>query len=379
MNFNIASHTIGLCLTGSRLYGTANENSDWDYKGIAIAPIDYYLGVGNNFEQYEGKIDWLSLPENHESVIYDIRKYCHLASLANPNILELLFCSYEYVMRASEEFNELRTIKKAFLSKKVRYTYSGYAHAQLKKIRTHRYWLLNPPKGEPQRSDFDLPNSPLIPKDQLITAMSLIDKQIELWCFNPDEEIPITIISKARESIGEMIAYIINNNEKDTGTEMVLASGKKLGFDDNFLEVLAREKKYRAAKKQWKQYLDHERDRNEKRYETEKLFGMDTKHAMHLVRLMRTGEELLTTGKLIVTRPDAEELKAIRAGAWTYEQLEEFADSMDKKMDILYKSADCPLSYKPDIELINKTCMNIIQNFHELIIYRSKKYYDSIY
>lgn len=374
MNFDIASHTIRICLTGSRLYGTNNEDSDYDYKGIAIAPLNYYLGTGSNFEQYEGKINWHEVPEKHECVIYDIRKYCHLASLANPNILEILFADHEYYLDKVDLGNiskqhmawiDLQWIKEAFLSKKVRHTYAGYAHAQLKKIRTHRYWLLNAPKRQPVRTDFDLPDISLIDKNQLSTAMSMVDKQIERWCFNPDEEIPITIITKARESISEMVAYILNNNTKDVTTEIVLAAGTKLGFDDNFLEVLAREKKYLAAKKQWKQFLDHESGRNEKRYETEKLYGYDTKHGMHLVRLIRTGEELMTTGKLIVTRPDAEELKAIRAGVWTYDQIEEFAESMDKKMDKLYNDPSCPLPHKPNIELIDKICTNIIREFHD--------------
>lgn len=367
MNFDISKHTIALCLTGSRLYGTANPDSDWDYKGIAIAPLDYYLGVGNTFEQYEGKIPWLvSQDLNHESVIYDIRKYCHLASLANPNILEILFAGDEYQHYFGPLCRTLRGIRQAFLSKKCRYTYAGYAHAQLKRIRTHRYWILNPPKRQPAREDFGLPPHPVIPKNQFATALSLVDKQIQQWCFNPDEEIPITIITKARESISEMVTYILNNNSKDVSTEMVMAAGKKLGFDDNFLEVLAREKKYKNANAEWSQYLSWHKNRNPSRHEMEKLFGYDGKHAAHLVRLMRTCEEVMTTGNLIVTRPDAEELKTIRNGAWSFEQLEEFTKSMDKKMDTLYNSAECPLPHKPDLELINKTCTKIIKEFHDL-------------
>lgn len=372
MNFDIEKHTIILCLTGSRLYGTNTPESDWDYKGIAVAPMDYYLGVGQNFEQFQGK--WPhrdGIAENHDVVIYDIRKYCHLASLANPNILEVLFAGNKYYHTWDDDermygpiWRRLRGIREYFLSKKVRHTYAGFAHSQLKRIRTHRYWITHPPFGPPTRGEFFLPEYSPIPKDQLATAMSLVDKQIEHWCFNPEEEIPITVLTRARESIVEMVAYILNNNSVDPENEMILAAGKKLGFDDNFLQVLAQEKKYRAAINQWKQYMNWEKNRNPARHELEKLHGFDSKHAMHLVRLMRTCEELLTTGKLIVTRPDAEELLAIRNGAWTMEQVEEFADSMDKKMDVLYQLPTCPLPHKPDIELINKTCMEIILEFH---------------
>jgi len=44
----------------------------------------------------------------------------------------------------------------------------------------------------------------------------------------------------------------------------------------------------------------------------EAKFGFDTKHAMHLIRLLRMAREILETGVVHVKRPDAEELSAIR-------------------------------------------------------------------
>ena len=49
-------------------------------------------------------------------------------------------------------------------------------------------------------------------------------------------------------------------------------------------------------------------------------FGYDTKMLAHAVRLYRMGYEALTEGVLNVRRPDAEELKEIRAGKYTYEE-----------------------------------------------------------
>ena len=44
---------------------------------------------------------------------------------------------------------------------------------------------------------------------------------------------------------------------------------------------------------------------------------------MHLVRLLKMGVEVLTEGTLVVRRPDAEELLAIRAGSLDYERLKD--------------------------------------------------------
>jgi predicted nucleotidyltransferase len=32
-------------LVGSRLYGTNTESSDWDYRGVFVAPIDTKVGL----------------------------------------------------------------------------------------------------------------------------------------------------------------------------------------------------------------------------------------------------------------------------------------------------------------------------------------------
>ena len=40
----VETNTILLCLTGSRLYGIDNIDSDYDYKGICIPPLKYFFG-----------------------------------------------------------------------------------------------------------------------------------------------------------------------------------------------------------------------------------------------------------------------------------------------------------------------------------------------
>lgn len=60
-------------------------------------------------------------------------------------------------------------------------------------------------------------------------------------------------------------------------------------------------------------------------------FHYDTKNGMHLVRLYRMGYEILTTGEVRVRRDDAQELLAIRNGAWSLRQMEEYAEEMDRR------------------------------------------------
>ncbi len=62
----------------------------------------------------------------------------------------------------------------------------------------------------------------------------------------------------------------------------------------------------------------------------------NSKHASHLVRLMRMGYEIITEGKVIVKRPDAEELLAIKSGAWSFDKVMEFKEKMESKLEAEY-------------------------------------------
>ncbi len=89
-----------------------------------------------------------------------------------------------------------------------------------------------------------------------------------------------------------------------------------------------RQKAYDAALKHWNHYRTWRKERNPARAELEEKHGYDTKHAMHLIRLLKMGEEVLTLGTVIVRRPDAEWLLGIRDGALKYEALVQLAGEM---------------------------------------------------
>jgi hypothetical protein len=84
---------------------------------------------------------------------------------------------------------------------------------------------------------------------------------------------------------------------------------------------------------------------------------------MHLVRLMRMGSEILATGKVLVRRPDADELLAIRAGAWSYERLMEWAHLADDELTAAYVESKLP--HHPDRTAIDALCVSVIENVLE--------------
>jgi hypothetical protein len=98
------------------------------------------------------------------------------------------------------------------------------------------------------------------------------------------------------------------------------------------VSTLNAERRYRAAMKHWESYQTWKSERNPARAELERRHGYDTKHAMHLIRLMRMGLEVLRTGDLVVRRPDADELNAIRDGALSFEDLLASAAALKEQM-----------------------------------------------
>lgn len=256
--------TIFLTRHGSHSYGTNIETSDEDFKGVAIPPSEYFHGFVRRFDQAEFR------DPNPDMVIYDLRKFMALAADCNPNIIEMLWTDPSDHLLLTSLGERLLAARSVFISKKAKHTFSGYALSQLKRINTHYRWLKNPPKAMPMRVDFGLPERTVIPADQLEAAHAAIKKQLDRWSFKDLEEIDeatrIGIINSMAEALSEM---------KIGADEQFRAAGRLLGYADNFLELLDRERHYNAQKTEWQQYQNWKKTRNPARAELEEKWGYD--------------------------------------------------------------------------------------------------------
>ena len=332
MTFDLLDHTVLLTIGGSRAYGIHTPTSDVDVKGVAVPPARFLHGFLHRFEQVDKPehlapfAPLLSAEERAavgtaklEGVVYDLRKFMGLAAEANPNILDVLFCREDEVRLATPVGARLRDERQLFLSQKCRHTFAGYAHAQLKRIRSHREWLLHPPKEEPTRRAHGLPEGGgVLPRDQLGAFDTLLERGV-------------------------------------TAAELCLSVGA--------LELLQREKHYRAARTHWEQYQHWKASRNPARAALEARHGYDTKHGAHLVRLLRMGKEILTTGRVDVWRGDidAAELLEIRNGAWDYDRLLGWADEVEAELDAYYLAGRSPLPREPDREALDALCVRLVE------------------
>jgi hypothetical protein len=339
----LPERTILVVRAGSHAYGTSLPTSDRDYRGIAVSPKAYRDGFTKKFEQAEIK--------DPDVVIFELRKIFALMSDCNPNCLELVFVADEDVLLATEGGRLLREHRNEFLSKRAVHRFRGYAMAQLKRIRTHKKWLLEPPDHQPTREEFGLPQRTLIPADQLAAAAAEVKKVVDGWEVDYMGMSDSEIVYVQEQLHRHLTDIHVGKDEKCN------IAARLLGYSTNFIELLEKERRYNAAQTNWVQYNEWKTNRNEKRSELEAKFGYDTKHAMHLVRLMRMCREILTTGEVLVKRPDAADLLAIRSGAWSYEKLIEWADFEDNDLQEVAKKSTLPRS--PNMNRLDELCQEI--------------------
>lgn len=309
--------------SGSQAYGTATLTSDTDYKGIAIPDIEYYLTPFKKFEQHETK--------NPDCAIYEFNKFIKLAADCNPNIIEVLNVDESDVIIRTNISDILRRNAGLFLSAKAKHTFSGYSHSQIQRIKNHKEWIDNPPPA-PVRGDYHLPEGrSLMSHDEI----NKLDKE---FGFNKDK-----------------------NPSSDTRELIARKYGEEKASNYYY------EKKYRIALRNYQQYGEWKQNRNRDRYEVESKFGFDTKHANHAVRLSRMCKEILTQGKVIVKRPDAEELLEIRNGLWSYDKVIGEVESLEKECNEIYEDKSYIVPHKPDIGKIEELCMGIMLKHKDLI------------
>lgn len=267
---------------GSHAYGLSTSESDEDTRGV-------FVGLPSNVC---GLFPVENVEYNGDYVVFELRKFVSLAKDCNPNIIELLYLDEGDILHTTPFWQRLRDHRDLFLTRRAKHTFSGYAVAQLKKIRGHKAWVDNAqPREKPSPAKF----------------------------------------------------------VKNTYIEGL---GQREVFDQ-----LA----YDAALKTWKSYWEWKENRNPKRAQMEEESGYDRKHAMHLIRLLLMGKEILSGEGVQVKRADREYLLSIRNGAFTYEEVVARSDELVAELETLYEGS--PLPHAPSGEKIDELLVSIYRDF----------------
>jgi predicted nucleotidyltransferase len=264
----LPERTIYLTLHGSHAYRTNLPTSDVDIRGIAVAPIHYYLGISETFEQTVQN-------EPVDLTIFDLLKFVKLAADANPNALEILFTDPSDHLLVSPVMEVLLESRDLFLSQMAKDTFSGYARRQLRRINSHYRWLKNPPQAAPTRAEFGLPERTVIPADQLAAAQSAIRKQVDQWSWHEMEHLDPATRQAVQDEFTRRLLEITQWGWDQVDAKIWLAASRAIGLDENFIRLLDLERQYTARLKEWQQYQDWKKNRNPARAALEAKYGYD--------------------------------------------------------------------------------------------------------
>jgi len=307
-NEHLGNNIILLTLGGSHAYGTNVETSDIDVRGIALEREQELIGL-SNFEQFE----------NHESdtTIYSFRKIIQLLLNCNPNVIEILSTKNDHLFILTEEGKLLRDNINLFLSKKCINSFGGYATAQLKRLE-NALARDSYPQSEKEK--------------HIMGSIKAMMEHLKLHYSDYTKS-------------GKLEVYLDDSEKEDYNQEIFMDIELKHYPLRDFKDI------YSEMNEVTKQYgkLNY---RNRK-----KTDGALLKHALHLIRLLDMGIEILEGKGVHTYRPNREFLLDIRNGKYSYEEIFEFANERDKRFK--YASDNTELPSKAKYKEIEDLVINI--------------------
>ena len=102
--------------------------------------------------------------------------------------------------------------------------------------------------------------------------------------------------------------------------------------------------------------------RSEKRQETVRKYGFDTKFGYHIIRLLLECEQIFTDQTIVLDK-DREMYKSIRRGEWDADKIRTWFDEKEKHMERLYLApeSEVPLPKRPDEEAIRQLLIECLE------------------
>lgn len=99
-------------------------------------------------------------------------------------------------------------------------------------------------------------------------------------------------------------------------------------------------------------------DKNSKRYESIKAHGYDLKFAYHVVRLLSECEQIMTVGTIDLQQ-NREQLKSIRRGEWTKDQVVKYFEKKESELEGLYNKSKLP--HSPDVDWVKNLFLECLE------------------
>lgn len=310
----LGENIILLGLGGSYAYGTNNENSDIDIRGVATHSAEDILSR-KGFEQVTN--------EATDTTVYSLEKIINLLSNCNPNTIEILGLEPWQYLYVSDIGLALIDNRDMFLSKRAVHAFGGYASAQLRRLDNKAVRTAEQKQRE----------------NHILASIENARYSFpEKYFSYPDDAIKL---------------YIDESSQEEYDTEI-------------FMDVSLKHYPLRDYKGMWSEMNNIVKDyskigkRNKHAIKHDKL----GKHMMHLVRLYLMCFDILEKGEINTYRKnDRDFLMEIRNGKYLDDDNQptrEFYDIVDEyesKLDYLKWHSVLPSH--PDYDRINKFLVDV--------------------
>ncbi len=336
-------------ISGSRAYGLDVPTSDTDIKGVFILPERLFFGL-SKIEQVNN--------ESNDIVFYELARFVELLAKNNPNLLEMLAPAPQNTRYKHPLFDLLTP--DLFLSKLCKDTFAGYAMAQIKKARGLNKKILNPMAKE---------------RKSILHFCHVIERNrtqpLLEWVKKEQVSQEACGLVKVPHVKGLFALYHDESGQngfrgimqKPAANDISLSSVPK--GSSMRAHLYFNKDGYQRYCKDYKAYWEWVEKRNDTRYQNTLAHGKnyDAKNMMHTFRLLDMAEEILRDGKLIVHRPNRQELLEIRAGAFTYEQLIQRAEAKLAQIEVV--ATKSPLPERPDRDKIEAILVQIRKAWYQ--------------
>lgn len=175
-------------------------------------------------------------------------------------------------------------------------------------------------------------------------------------------------IEKYREEFKNIYHDIVPSGyhgiQKEDGSSNDIHLDSVVKGEKPLFHLLYNKNGYASHCREYKDYKDWEKKRNQARYESNLEKNYDSKNIMHCVRLIQMGIELAKTGELNVDREkagDREFLLDIRNHKYEYDYLIDYCEKKKAEMDEAIKTSNLPDEI--DKEFVNELLINVRRVF----------------
>jgi len=318
-------------VAGSHAYGTATPESDHDIRGVFVQPLDDILKYGF-VEQVSD--------EKNDVTFYELGRFIELIIDNNPNILELLAMPEDCIKFIHPLFEKLQAHKNKFITKRVRWTFAGYAIDQIQKARGYNKKMNWEEEQMVRKTVLDF--CYVLQADGTVPVKEWIDRYNAYEGTSKSyKDYGLSAIDHAHEVYA--IFYLPNTgivSDEEKANQVQLTSIPK----ETMLEAYMTFNKdgYSSHCKKYLEYTTWLKERNPNRFKMNKEHGKnyDSKNMMHTYRLLLMAHEL-AKGELRVRRTpkEIEKLMKIRRGEYEYEDLLKESEAMIAELDAAYEKS----------------------------------------